>query len=124
MPLNPKKTMSAGDAKIIRYTIVDENKQLVPMSVLNSGQFITWRLSKNAKSVGPDIYVTKTKAAGQIAVVADGKVEVTLVEADTDGLTPGIKYNELEFVDSTGRPSTAAWGPFEILPTVIRAPRS
>ncbi len=107
--------LHAGDESPLAFTVTDEaTGAAVDLSAVTE---ITWALAADAESAA---LVTKTKTGGDITVTdaVNGKFEVALDSADTDGLN-GRYWHEAVIVDGAGKRFTVATGEARVYPTVV-----
>ncbi len=83
---------------------------------------ITWMAKRRRNDADVDALITKAIGSGVTVTSAVGGVaEVAIAAADTDAITPGAYYWELQSVDAAGKTHTLAGGRIVILPDLIRS---
>lgn len=117
-----KDTMWAGNKRVQRFTVTDEDAVGSPAKDL-TGFTAKWALSR-FNAAGTEFLttpvVTKTTGGGGIVITdaTNGILEVTLDVADTSALF-GTFYFELEVVDGSSNPLVVATGTLTINKNVM-----
>lgn len=96
-------TMYQGEDKLVTFVITDEDEAALNMT----GGTLSWEAS--ITSLDTTAQITKTPSLVNVDGTNDG-ARVTLVDADTQTLTPLIYYHELRLVDGSGNDSVLAEG--------------
>lgn len=114
-------TVYRGNRKVLEYTITDEDNSNAALNITAyriqwsatrtnaSGQPIQNGAVIDLNSVDDTAQVVKTDAA-------NGVVQVILLNANTNTLTPGEYYIELEGVDGSGHSEVFATGTLTLEP--------
>jgi hypothetical protein len=105
-----------------------------------SGASAKWRMAKNAKATGSDIYIVKdssqtmvcddTVTRQQIEIERETDLWVLIIHLNGDDTDtghgsnpkPGTYYHEARVIDAVGNMSTVSLGSFTLAPTVNRTP--
>lgn len=112
--VNQNISMYAGDDKIFTFTITDSTGAAVDLSDLSDAQ---WTLKRHQSSTTATLSKVLDSGVSD-ASGSTGIITVTLSDADTLSLTPGLYYYELRVEESDGTISTLAVGDFTLYPTI------
>lgn len=116
-------TMYAGNKRIQRFTVVDEDAGDGSPKDL-TGLTVKWSMSTIDKYGVPSTtaILDKSSAVSGVTITdaANGVVEVTIDPADTSAVDPGRYYFELE-IYSGSDPVVVSTGVMTIKPNVVNA---
>jgi len=115
---NQDITHYKGDDGQIRITAKDADGNAVDLTDATA----RWWMAKAVTSTGDNILIQKSTADGGIVISEDSGfwiLTIELLPEDTESLTPGKWYHELEVVDAAGDISTMTIGKFILKPTLI-----
>jgi len=115
--------MWAGNKRVLRYTITDEDTSGSPAKDL-TGYTAKWaisRFSADGSTFNTAPVLEKSSGSGiTITDAANGILEVTIDTGDTSALS-GVFYMELELFDSSSNPVVVATGKMTIIRNVVNA---
>lgn len=100
-----------GDSKVLRVTVTVDG-EVLDAAALPAARY---RVAKRLRATATPVI---TKALGEGIAAVDGKLEITLLPADSLTLK-GEYFHELEVIDSAGRVMTAFQGKFTLDPALI-----
>mgnify|MGYP000892708861 FL=1 len=98
--------MTAGDTRVLRIAVTDTDGEQVDLA----GATARWWMARSSRSTGASVLVQKSTSGGVSIDEQTGIVTVTISPADTEGLSAGLYYHELEIVDGNGAVSTVTTG--------------
>ena len=115
-----------GEDKSLIYTIYKAD-EVTPQDV--SGWALSWRLKRFKTDADVDSLLTKTTAGGEVVISGVYNVNpatntqivtVSIVDTDTDGITPGNAYHELKRTNDQSE-TVLAFGMVRLLRGVHRS---
>jgi hypothetical protein len=111
--INQDFNIYAGDAYEITFTLTNAAGGSVTLTTATA----KWWITRSDNSRGSDFVVKKDHTAG--ILLTGSTAVVTLNPSDTDSLSPGNYYHELEISFSANEIHTFAKGKVKILSTII-----
>ena len=111
-------TITRGDDETLDIVVTDQATGTV---VDLTGAALKWMAKRRPNDADADALITATIGVGVTVTSAVGGVaEVAIAAADTDGITPGAYWWELQSVDATSKVHTLSGGRLAILSDLIR----
>lgn len=98
----------AGDSKKIIFDVLDDLGANIDLT----DKTFTWVVTKHRSLIA---VITKTSSPAAGIAIVDGKVEVTLSNADTDVLDGIIYYHQAVMKDAAGNDTTVLTGYITVL---------
>ncbi len=112
-------TITRSDDETLDVLVTNEDTGAV---VNLTSATLKWMAKRRRNDADVDALITKAIGTGVTVTNAVGGVaEVAIAAADTDAITPGAYYWELQSVDAASKTHTLAGGRIVILPDLIRS---
>lgn len=122
---NQNATVYAGNRKVLRFTVVDEDNSNDPLDL--TAYKVYFAMAKigasSPRTADPLIDMNSVDDSTQVVKTdpTNGVVDVILLAADTDLVKPDDYYIELEGEDPSGNTEVFAVGTLKIEPNVDNA---
>ncbi len=112
-------TITRSDDETLDIVVTNQDTGAV---VNLTGATLKWMAKRRRTDADVDALITKAIGTGVTVTNAVGGVaEVAIAAADTNAITPGAYYWELQSVDAASKTHTLAGGRIVILPDLIRS---